>query len=698
MALHSLSNLLPVFLLVSSVLFTRSALALDWVATPFSPPAVPIAVRSPYLSTWLPQGKGTALNGAWATFWNAKITAWTGFIRVDNTSYSFLGDAVVANHTFNSANQTSVNITTTQSIFVMSAGSVDVTVTFLSPIEPDDLVKQSMPFSYMSLSVASTDGQSHSIQLYTDISGEWVSGNNSDVVVWNTTSSDILYHGIGLENQTLYGEINDQAQCKSSLQADNLTYQTGEDIVVRGQFLDYGKLANTKDTNYRSISSDWPVFAFSWDLGSVDNIAASPIVTAVGLVRDPAILYIVENNATQSRSLYFWSNYSSAADALTTFLGDYSGALSRANMLDAQVKADASAISDTYADIVALSLRQAMGATEITISGSSGSWNTSDIKMFVKGVAPALYDVNTADVIYSMWPTLMYLNPDYGKYILEPLLAYQATGQYPHNYSVHDLGTYPMAVGHNNGQDTNMPVEECGNMLITTLSHYQITGDSSLITAYHSLLTQWTEYLIKNALYPALQLSSDSFSGALANQTNLAVKGIIGIKAMAEISTALSNTTAVSSDQSTAANYLPQWESLAYSDACNHLTLNYGNSSSWGLTYNLYADKLLGLDLFPQSVYDLQTSWYTNKNETYGVPLDTRYTWTKSDWSIWTAAFVTDTSVRDALIEGVKNYASSGLSSVPFSDYYDASSGDTYSFKARPVVGGHLAFVSLWFM
>lgn len=30
-----------------------------WTSTPFSPPSIPLAVKSPYLSTWLPQGSGT---------------------------------------------------------------------------------------------------------------------------------------------------------------------------------------------------------------------------------------------------------------------------------------------------------------------------------------------------------------------------------------------------------------------------------------------------------------------------------------------------------------------------------------------------------------------------------------------------------------------------------------------------------------
>ena len=51
-----------------------------------------------------------------------------------------------------------------------------------------------------------------------------------------------------------------------------------------------------------------------------------------------------------------------------------------------------------------------------------------------------------------------------------------------------------------------------------------------------SLLDQWTQFLINDSLIPESQLSTDDFAGHLENQTNLAIKGIIGIKAMSLIS------------------------------------------------------------------------------------------------------------------------------------------------------------------
>jgi Domain of unknown function (DUF4965) len=67
-------------------------------------------------------------------------------------------------------------------------------------------------------------------------------------------------------------------------------------------------------------------------------------------------------------------------------LSDYGAALQRATAFDSKVAADAAEISTYYAAVVALSIRQAFAATEITISkAADGSWNTTDVMVFLKG-------------------------------------------------------------------------------------------------------------------------------------------------------------------------------------------------------------------------------------------------------------------------------------------------------------------------
>ncbi|KAJ7765010.1 hypothetical protein DFH07DRAFT_371236 [Mycena maculata] len=680
--------------------------ALTWTATPFNPASIPLAVRTPYLSAWLPQGTGAALNDVWAEFWDGIIVGWAGFVKVDGVPYVFLGAPAVPSVSFNKATQISFKFTSTQSIFVLAAGPVDLTVTFLSPVEPTDLVKQSIPFSYMTVSAASNDGGSHSVQVYSDLSGEWTSGDETLTVNWtSTTSGSILTHQVQLTNPTLFGEVNDHTQYGSAFYSTpntvGATYQTGADINVRAQFISNGVLANTLDTDFRAINDNWPVFGLAHNLGTVTSAASSPVVYSVGRIRDPAIEYIIAGGAIQNRTLYFLSEFSTPAAVIAEFLDDYSAALTRANTFDAQVQTDASAISADYAAVVALSIRQALAGIEITISKTStGAFNTSDILVFLKEISSD-GNVNTVDVIFPAWSVFLYTNPALGKYLLEPLFRYQASGQYPNKWSVHDIGAiYPKALGHNDGLDEAMPVEESGNMVIMALSYAQKSGDTAQLKQYSALLDQWTQFLIADSLIPENQISTDDFAGALANQTNLAIKGIVGIGAMSKIWSLLGNAAQSANYSSIATSYVTQWQNFATSTTGAHLTLNYNNESSWGLSYNLFGDKLLGLGLFPASVYAEQTEWYASHANEFGLILDTRHTYTKTDWQLLTASWVTTTAVRDVLVTAVTDWVSGGTWNGPLGDLYDTVSGGPVSgleFRARPVVGGHLALVRHFF-
>lgn len=71
----------------------------------------------------------------------------------------------------NYAEQTAQSYTSTKTEFVMTAGKVELTVSFLSPVFPHDHMRQSIPFAYVNLAVRSLDGRSHSVQIYSDVSG-----------------------------------------------------------------------------------------------------------------------------------------------------------------------------------------------------------------------------------------------------------------------------------------------------------------------------------------------------------------------------------------------------------------------------------------------------------------------------------------------------------------------------------------------
>lgn len=136
--------------------------------------------------------------------------------------------------------------------------------------------------------------------------------------------------------------------------------------------------------------------------------------------------------------------------------------------------------------------------------------------------------------------------------------------------------SYPKALGHNDGGDEAMPVEESGNMLIMALSYAQKTGDNSVLSATYSLLTQWTGYLVSDSLIPANQISTDDFEGALANQTNLAIKGIVGIRAMGQIATILGKTADATNFNGIAAGYVTKMLTYATASTNDHLCVFSG--------------------------------------------------------------------------------------------------------------------------
>jgi hypothetical protein len=187
---------------------------------------------------------------------------------------------------------------------------------------------------------------------------------------------------------------------------------------------------------------------------------------------------------------------------------------------------------------------------------------------------------------------------------------------------MHDLGThFPNATGHVEGDDEYMPVEESGNMLLMAYAYFKFTGDASFLSQHYAKYRQWATYVIEYSLVPEAQLSTDDFAGTLANQTNLAIKGIVGLKAMSFISEALGDLRAAANYSATASSYYTQWEKFAVDPSGTHTMLAYQSRGSFGLLYNTYPDKLLNLGIIPKGLYDMQSEWYPTISQVFGVSL-----------------------------------------------------------------------------
>lgn len=461
---------------------------------------------------------------------------------------------------------------------------------------------------------------------------------------------------------------------------------------MRGRFAKEGKLAGTEDTNYRAINDKWPVFGYAVDLGSVGSESKSRLFT-VGLCQDDAIQFLGADGLRNVPSLWK-SYYNDDLTALSFFHKDYSESSKLSAQLDEKIWTDSKNVaSENYAILTTLAARQAFGATQLV--------GTEEKHYFFLKEISSNGNTQTIDVIYPASPIFYYTNPELMKLMLDPHFENQESGHYPNKYAIHDLGThYPNATGHPDGNDEPMPVEECGNNMIMMLAYVQRSGNTDYIKEHYKILKQWVEYLVEDSLLPAFQLSTDDFAGRLANQTNLALKGIIGIEAMSQMSKLIGEEDDAKNFTTIAHEYIAKWQGYGINknDSPNHSILTYNDASTHGLLYNLYNDKLLNLNLVPQEVYDIQNNFYPTIKQKYGLPLDTRHEYyTKTDWEIFCAAISNETT-RDMFIDSIAKWVGETTTSVPFTDLYQTNDGnqpDGIDFHARPVMGGMFALLLL---
>ncbi|HEY0807545.1 MAG TPA: DUF5127 domain-containing protein [Pseudonocardiaceae bacterium] len=659
---------------------------------PLRPAATPLIVRSPYLTTWL---AGDNLPGTWPTFWNGHITAMCGIARIDGTAFVFAGNPGLGLATMT---QASVQITATRSVYTLTAGGITVTVTFFSPVDLGNLQRQSVPFGYVTMQAASNDGRSHTVDLHIDVSGEWAHGNVTTPIVWSQqrTASTIALTTTPASPGVLQ-EFGDQASWGTFViaapAATGLTWQIGQDSVVRGASAGQGVLNNTSDTAQpRAINDRWPVFGLNQNLGTVTAGASSaPFTVSIGHVRTPALSYL------GAQLNPWWTHYWSAWPAmLDWFTADHDAALVSAMALDQRVHDDASnavgggTTGEHNAAICALALRQAVGGTELVDRGGR-PW------AFLKEIS-SNGNMSTVDVTYPAFPAYLYLSPAYLGLLLTPLLDYAEHGGWPKVFAEHDLGSsYPNATGHNDGKEEDMPVEESANMLIMSAALVQRLASAdatSFATTHYPMLRQWAEYLVGNALDPGLQNQTDDFTGFIAHSVNLALKGIVGIGAMSVIAGAAGNAADAKHYLAVARGYVSQWVSMAEDSSGQHLKLAYDQAGTWSLKYNGFSDRVLGLNLVPTGVISQEAAWYQSQAGVHGVVLDPRNNYTKADWELWTAAWLADQpAIRATLVEGVYGYAQATPQRVPFSDWYVVADATQKGFADRPVVGG--AFASL---
>ena len=625
------------------------------------------------------------------------------------------------------------------------------------------------------------------------------------------------------ETEQQFTEWNDRAEWGTlhfTGPAD-VRHESGTSALLRQRFSRTGTLQNQIDNKPRKIMDNEPVFAFSKSFHANEtrlNSSTQTVTFTIAHLQNPVTQFASARGLTFMRPL--WNSYFFTDDDLLTFhYLDFHNAKALANNYSAQLAIDAyKSGSEDYVDIVALSARQTLGGT--IFAGTP-----EDPILFLKEISSD-GNCQTIDVIFPAFPFFLYTNPRWLAYLLEPLIEHMLSGQYPNDYAMHDLGShFPNVTGHPYGRDEYMPVEECGNILIMGLALVNSLRDKidslaastwlpdriptqvgsfndkvfPLATGHedgilyldehwgggpqskkqarrwversYKLWKQWTGYLVKFSLQPANQLSTDDFAGWLALQTNLALKGIIGIKAMEGLARVVDNEADAKVYQNISEVYIKKWEEYGMSRDGTHAKVAYNWYGSWTTTYNLYADALLcfhlgddfrnasiptsmtsgtsqphvspdtldpqpahsnpqvhlqypardqspihltqspsshkhktppndTLGFVPRHIYQSQSTFYHLVRQTYGLPLDSRHLYAKTDWEIFAMA-VSAPHVRSEILTSIAKWINeSEVTDRPLTDLCDTEvrggwPRDGPRFYARPVVGGHFAILAL---
>ncbi len=232
-----------------------------------------------------------------------------------------------------------------------------------------------------------------------------------------------------------------------------------------------------------------------------------------------------------------------------------------------------------------------------------------------------------------------------------------------------------------------MPIEESGNMVILTAAISKIEGNADYAKKYWDILTTWTNYLVEYGQDPENQLCTDDFAGHWAHNANLSVKAIMGVAGYSEMARMLGLNDVADKYAATAKKMAVKWEEMA--NEGDHYRLAFDRKNTWSQKYNMVWDKLWDLELFPNNVIRKEINYYLTKQNPYGLPLDSRKEYTKSDWIMWTAAMSPDKETFQKFSDPVYKYINETVSRVPISDWHHTDSGRWVGFRARSVIGGY---------
>ena len=639
----------------------------------------PLVLHDPFFSIW---SGADHLYDTDTTHWCGKRHQLRGYITIDDSTYCFLGDkefhAVIP--------QTSIDVTAFSTTYTFENEKLTLTVRFTSPLFADDLTMVSRPCTYIDFSVERRTPCKVKIDFLA--SADLVASDPSQAIIGHS-------HLVPARNNCpafAYATMGKAVQTPLAGSGDHVTIDWG-----------YAYLASTDENAV--LSFDYPNSKLTASLSLADDQSETGLIIAYD-----DLLSI--NYFGEWRKAYWTGVYGDILTAIGAAFADKAAVMEKAERLHRELYDTAYTVGgEDYAFLCTMSYRHVMAAHKL-ITDEHG-----DV-IFLSKENDSNGCVGTVDLSYPSSPMFLLYNTELAKGMLRPVFRFADYDVWEYDFAPHDVGRYPYAWGQVYGLDQGqiginfrkqqgdvypplyqypaglnwfkhsrqMPVEESGNMLIMVAAICSVDNDYSFAIPYMNTLKTWVQYLITYGADPGDQLCTDDFAGHLAHNVNLSAKAILGIEAYSRLCRGLGMDEDADAYHQKAKEMAADWEARAF--AGDHYTLAFGESETWSLKYNLIWDKYFGSNLFSQKIYDTEVSWYISHANQYGIPLDCRRTYTKSDWILWCSAMTKSKEQLEQLIAPVAKFLRETDSRVGFSDWYDTVDGKYVHFIARSVQGG----------
>ncbi len=645
-------------------------------------------VNDPYLSVW---SASDALTDRWTSHWTGTRQTLFGMIRVDGQSYRFMG---ITNRNYGinipPMSQLGVEVLPTRTIYQFEAAGIRLTVTFTTALLPYNLDVMSRPVTYLDFDVAAADGQAHDVAIYTDVGSDWVVNTVEQRVVWGRHrlgDRDLLW--MGSAEQDILGKSGDDLRIDwgylyTAANGDQPSKSVlGDDSVLRPLFARTGELPGADVVNMpRPVDNRPPMLVSAW-VFELSIAASQPAARQLVIAYDD--IFSVEYMYRKLRP-YWRRSGADAAELVRMALAEAEDLRQQCAAFDEELLSDLRATGgEAYAHVAALAFRQCIAAHKL-VADLDGTPLLMSKENFSNGC------MDTVDVFYPSSPFFLLFNPELLAGQLTPILDYAASPRWRFPFAPHDIGRYPLGNGqaYGGGEKTDinqMPVEESGNMLLLVAAVCQARGDVRYAARHWEVLSQWAAYLSQQGFDPENQLCTDDFAGHLAHNVNLSIKAILALGAYAWLCQERGLSDEAAAYRAQAEQMAQQWQQMAAEG--DHYRLTFDQPGTWSQKYNLVWDRLLGINLFPPEIARQEIAFYKTRQGRFGLPLDSRSTYTKLDWIVWTARLCENRADFQSLVEPIYDFVNTTESRVPMTDWYYTDTGKQVSgMQARSVVGG----------